>query len=170
MDTNIALASLASGRAVSIGAEYRCGVHDRPPGVAGEHSQDEYGWTPICFTSAPSHGLVESDPNRRTVPLQRAQILRPHPESRRERARRIPAKYSDDGRVQLDGGATEYAHVAGPGSAGDRQSKSDRRVPHHLYQQRGDFSGQRRGHLVADVCPERQSDQMAGGYITVATR
>src|SRR5438045_6423609 len=60
MDTNIALASLASSRARQIGAEYRCGVHDRPPGVAGEHSQEEYGWTPIFVTSAPHHGLVES--------------------------------------------------------------------------------------------------------------
>jgi len=58
MDTDIALASLASGRARQIGAEYRGGVHDRPPGVAGEHSQEEYGWPPIFFPSAPQHGLV----------------------------------------------------------------------------------------------------------------
>src|SRR5207302_65998 len=34
MDTNIALADLASGRAVAIGAECRRGVHDAPPGCA----------------------------------------------------------------------------------------------------------------------------------------
>src|SRR4029434_1428777 len=34
MDTNIALADLASGRAVPVGAECRRGVHDAPPGCA----------------------------------------------------------------------------------------------------------------------------------------
>src|SRR5262249_19553625 len=34
MDTNIAPASLASRMATRIGAEYRCGVHDAPPGCA----------------------------------------------------------------------------------------------------------------------------------------
>ena len=37
--------------------------------------------------------------------------------------------------------------------------------PHHLYQQRRDFSRQRRGHLVADICPERQRDQVAGDML-----
>src|SRR5262245_42248062 len=34
MDTNIALADLASGRTVLVGAECRRGVHDAPPGCA----------------------------------------------------------------------------------------------------------------------------------------
>jgi hypothetical protein len=34
MDTDIALAGLASGMAMPIGAEYACGVHDAPPGCA----------------------------------------------------------------------------------------------------------------------------------------
>ena len=49
---------LASGGTRPVGAECRCGVHGRPPGVAGEHSQEEYGWPPIFFPSAPQHGLV----------------------------------------------------------------------------------------------------------------
>ena len=60
MDTHVALADVASGRAREIRAEYGSGIHNRPPGVAGEHSQEEYGWTPIFVTSAPHHGLVES--------------------------------------------------------------------------------------------------------------
>jgi len=58
--TKVALADLAAGRAREIGAEYGCGVHDRPPGVAGEHSQEESGWTPIFLTSESHHGLVGS--------------------------------------------------------------------------------------------------------------
>src|SRR2546426_3849212 len=60
VDTDGALTDLASGRAREMGAEDGCGVHDRPPGVAGEHFQEEYDWTPIFFTSAPHHGLVRS--------------------------------------------------------------------------------------------------------------
>jgi hypothetical protein len=60
VDTNVALADLASGRAREIGTEYECGVHDRPPGVAGEHSQEEYAWTPIFLTSELHHGSVGS--------------------------------------------------------------------------------------------------------------
>src|SRR5262245_4203499 len=60
VDTNIALAALASGRARQIGAKYRCGVHDDPPGVVGEHAKKEYVWTPIFITSEPHHGLVET--------------------------------------------------------------------------------------------------------------
>ena len=60
VDANVALACLASGRARQIGAEYRGGVHDDPPGVAGEHAKKEYVWTPIFITSAPHHGLVGS--------------------------------------------------------------------------------------------------------------
>src|SRR5206468_24376 len=60
VDTDVALTDVASGRARQIGAEYDCGVHDRPPGVAGEHSQEEYDWTPIFVTSEPHHGLVRS--------------------------------------------------------------------------------------------------------------
>ncbi len=61
----VALTDLASGRAREMGAEDGCGVHDRPPGVAGEHFQEEYDWTPIFFTSAPHHGLVRSYPSAR---------------------------------------------------------------------------------------------------------
>ena len=39
MDTNIALARLASGRAVSIGAEWRCGVHACPPRSVGQRTK-----------------------------------------------------------------------------------------------------------------------------------
>src|SRR5262245_44586876 len=60
MDTNIAPASLASGRAVPIRAECGCGVHDAPPGCAWNHCHEEYVWTPVCFTTAPHHGLVWS--------------------------------------------------------------------------------------------------------------
>jgi len=62
VDTDGALTDLASGRAREMGAEDGCGVHDRPPGVAGEHFQEEYDWTPIFFPSAPHHGLVRSYP------------------------------------------------------------------------------------------------------------
>src|SRR5215831_467529 len=60
MDTDIAPASLASGRAVPIGAECGGGVHDAPPGSAWKHCHEEYGWTPVCFTTSPHHGLVWS--------------------------------------------------------------------------------------------------------------
>ena len=60
MDTDIAPASLASGRAVPIGAESGCGVHDAPPGCAWTHCHEEYVWTPVCFTTSPHHGLVQS--------------------------------------------------------------------------------------------------------------
>src|SRR6266704_2372353 len=39
MDTDIALARLASGRTVPIGAECGCGVHDGPPGVVWKHAK-----------------------------------------------------------------------------------------------------------------------------------
>jgi hypothetical protein len=60
VDTHVALADLASGRAREMGAAYGGGVHDLPPGVAGEHAQEEYGWTPIFFTSEPHHSLMGS--------------------------------------------------------------------------------------------------------------
>src|SRR2546422_2803373 len=50
MDTDIALASLASGRTVPIGAEDGCGVHeDPPPGCAWKHCQEKYVWTPFSL-------------------------------------------------------------------------------------------------------------------------
>src|SRR5437870_7040345 len=64
MDTDIAPASLASGRAVPIGAECGCGVHDAPPGCAWKHCHEEYVWTPVCFTTSPHHGLVWRYPER----------------------------------------------------------------------------------------------------------
>src|SRR5215831_20986831 len=60
MDTNIALAGLASGMAVSIGAAYSRGVHDAPPGWAWKHCHEKYVWTPVCFTTSPLHGLGQS--------------------------------------------------------------------------------------------------------------
>jgi len=60
METNIALADLASGMAVPMGAEYGCGVHDAPPGCAWTHCHETYVWTPVCFPTSPLHGLVQS--------------------------------------------------------------------------------------------------------------
>src|SRR5262252_2583446 len=55
MDTNIALAGLASRMAARIGAEYRCGVHDAPPGYAWKHCHEKYVWTPVSFTTSLHH-------------------------------------------------------------------------------------------------------------------
>jgi hypothetical protein len=60
MDTTIALAGLASRMAARIGAEYRCGVHDAPPGYAWHHCHEKYVWTPVSFTTSLHHGLVWS--------------------------------------------------------------------------------------------------------------
>src|SRR5215471_11625086 len=49
MDTNIALASLASGRAVPIGAECRCGVHDGPPGFVWKHAKRSMSGPPFVL-------------------------------------------------------------------------------------------------------------------------
>src|SRR5437588_11905739 len=62
MDTDIALAGLASGGAVPIGAECGRGVHDTPPGCAWKHCHEKYVWTPVFFTTSPPHGLVWSYP------------------------------------------------------------------------------------------------------------
>ena len=64
MDTDIALARLASGRAVPIGAEWGGGVHDAPPGYAWKHCHEKYVWTPVCLTTSPHHGLVWSHPSK----------------------------------------------------------------------------------------------------------
>src|SRR5215216_5936207 len=60
VDTNITLAGLASRMAARIGAEYRCGVHDDPPGYAGKHCHEKYVWTPVCLTTSPHHDLMWS--------------------------------------------------------------------------------------------------------------
>src|ERR671922_700808 len=60
MDTDIALAGLASGMTVLIGAECSRGVHDTPPGCAWKHCHEKYVWTPVCFTTSLHHGLVWS--------------------------------------------------------------------------------------------------------------
>jgi hypothetical protein len=60
MDPNIALAGLASGMAVLIGAECSRGVHDTPPGCAWQHCLEKYVWTPVFFTTSPHHGLLQS--------------------------------------------------------------------------------------------------------------
>src|SRR5262249_42582766 len=50
MDTDIALARLASGRTVPIGAEDGCGVHDGPPpDGAGNIARMKYVWTPFSL-------------------------------------------------------------------------------------------------------------------------
>ena len=56
MDTDIALAGLASGRTVPIGAACGCGVHGGPPGVVWKHAKEEYMWAPIFVTSELHHG------------------------------------------------------------------------------------------------------------------
>ena len=56
MNTDIALAGLASGRTVPIGAECGCGVHDGPPGVVWKHAKEEYIRAPIFVTSELHHG------------------------------------------------------------------------------------------------------------------
>src|SRR5437868_6066034 len=62
MDTDIALAGLASGRARESGAEYRGGVHDdfSSLGCAGEHAKKKYVWTPVSFATSLYHGWVWS--------------------------------------------------------------------------------------------------------------
>jgi hypothetical protein len=42
MDTDIARADLASGRAVPVGAECNRGVHDAPPGYVWKHDHEKY--------------------------------------------------------------------------------------------------------------------------------
>ena len=49
MDTNVAMASLASGRAVLIGAEYDCGVHDGPPGCVWKHAKRSMSGPPFLL-------------------------------------------------------------------------------------------------------------------------
>src|SRR5262249_23050269 len=49
MDTDIAPASLASGRAMLIGAECGCGVHDSPPGFVWKAGQEEYVGPPFSL-------------------------------------------------------------------------------------------------------------------------
>ena len=55
--------------AVLIGAECSRGVHDTPPGCAGKHCHEKYVWTPVCFTTSPHHGLVQSYRTARTPAL-----------------------------------------------------------------------------------------------------
>src|SRR5262245_8797610 len=62
MATDIAHTHLASGMAVPIGAEYRRGVHDAPPGCAWKHRHEKYVWPPVFFTTSPHHDLVWSYP------------------------------------------------------------------------------------------------------------
>src|SRR5215510_9764497 len=49
MNTNVALASLASGRAVLIGAAYGCGVHDGPPGFVWKHAKRSMSGPPFLL-------------------------------------------------------------------------------------------------------------------------
>src|SRR6516225_1945003 len=49
MDTNVALARLASGRAVLIGAEYGCGVHDGPPDCVWKHAKRSMSGPPFLL-------------------------------------------------------------------------------------------------------------------------
>src|SRR5215470_3689796 len=66
MDPNIALAGLASSMPVLIGAECSRGVHDTPPDCAWKHCHEKYVWTPVCFTTSPHHGLLQSYPGPRS--------------------------------------------------------------------------------------------------------
>src|SRR5262249_14972343 len=72
----IASASLASGRAVPIGAECGCGVHDAPPGCAWKHCHEEYVWTPVCFTTSPHHGLVWGYQREKSPDLPQIKLLK----------------------------------------------------------------------------------------------
>ena len=49
VDTKVALASLASGRARARGTTYGCGVRDCPPGGAGEHPKRRMFGPPCSF-------------------------------------------------------------------------------------------------------------------------
>src|SRR5262249_3346405 len=49
MNTNVALARLASGRAVLIGAEYGLGVHDGPPGFVWKHAKRSMSGPPFLL-------------------------------------------------------------------------------------------------------------------------
>ena len=60
MEANVALADLASGVAIQIGAEYGCGIHGGPPDVEHKFGLQEYVGIPICFASGPHHGSVWS--------------------------------------------------------------------------------------------------------------
>ena len=60
VETNIALACVASSGARHMGAEYSRGVHDDPPGCAWKHCQEKYVWTPVSLTTSLHHGLVWS--------------------------------------------------------------------------------------------------------------
>ena len=50
MESNIALASVASGMAVPIGAAYGRGVHDTPPGRVWKHDHEKYVWTRMALS------------------------------------------------------------------------------------------------------------------------
>src|SRR4030095_4848349 len=52
VDTDIPLAALSSSRAVHIGAEYSCGVHDGPPGVVEEHAKKSMSGPPFLLQAA----------------------------------------------------------------------------------------------------------------------
>jgi len=60
MEADIALADVASGMTVPVGAECNCGVHDAPPSCAWKHCHEKYVWTPFFFTISPHHDLVRS--------------------------------------------------------------------------------------------------------------
>src|SRR5262249_4221051 len=49
MDTDVTLASLASGRAVPIGAECGCGVHDGPPGFVWKQAKRSMSGPPFLL-------------------------------------------------------------------------------------------------------------------------
>src|SRR5882724_4089483 len=54
VDADVALASLTSGRACQIGAEYSRGVHDSPPGLAWKRAKKSMNWLRVfqlCLTS-----------------------------------------------------------------------------------------------------------------------
>jgi hypothetical protein len=56
MNANVALADVASGVAIEIGAEYACGIHGSSPDDWREIRLQEYAGLPIFFASGPHHG------------------------------------------------------------------------------------------------------------------
>src|SRR5262249_21117817 len=67
MDTNIASTSLASGRAVLIGSECGCGVHDGPPGCVWKHAKRSMTGPPfllqLSFTTVPCRATIDEVKN-----------------------------------------------------------------------------------------------------------
>src|SRR6266480_1356380 len=68
MDTDIALARLASGRAVPIGAECGCGVHGGPPGFVWKQAKRSMLGPPfslqVSFTTVKCRATEAGEPSK----------------------------------------------------------------------------------------------------------